>query len=148
MSILERFMAYAADFEKTLVDDDWSRLGQYFGDDAVYRIESDVFGCELTGPSAIFAGMKKSLDGLDRKFTGRKIAITEGPDVEGDELRVGWTVTYQKDALPPFVFRGKSRARVHDDEIVLLVDSFDERVDDEMAAWTRVTGIRLDPSYV
>jgi hypothetical protein len=91
MSIIERFVAYAADFEKTLADDDWSRLGQYFSKDAVYRVESDLFGCELTGPDRIFAGMKKSLDGFDRNFPEREIAMTKGPDVEGDEMRVSWT---------------------------------------------------------
>ena len=69
MSILQRFAAYAADFEKTLADDDWSRLPQYFSKDAVYRVESDLFGCELTGPESIFVGMKKSLDGFDRNFS-------------------------------------------------------------------------------
>ena len=57
MSIIARFVAYAADFEKTLADDDWSRLAQYFSDDAIYRVESDLFGCELTGQEGIFAGI-------------------------------------------------------------------------------------------
>ena len=52
MTIVERFLAYATDFEKTLADDDWSRLRQYFSEDAVYRVESDLFGCELSGPTA------------------------------------------------------------------------------------------------
>ena len=140
-------MAYAADFEKTLLDDDWSRLEPYFGDDSVYRVESDTFGCELTGPAAIFAGMKKSLDGLDRRFSDRTIALTDGPHVEGDELRMAWTVTYGKDALPPFVLRGRSLARLREDRIELLVDSFDERVSAELDAWMQETGVQLEPSY-
>jgi hypothetical protein len=147
MSIIERFVAYAADFEKTLADDDWSRLPQYFSEDAVYRVESNLFGCELTGPDAIFAGMKKSLDGFDRTFPAREIAMTEGPEVEGDEMRVSWTVTYHKDDLPDFVLRGKSLARIRDGKIVLLVDSYDEGVNAEVADWVRDTGLRLDPSY-
>jgi hypothetical protein len=147
MSIIERFVAYAADFEKTLADDDWSRLGQYFSKDAVYRVESDLFGCELTGPDRIFAGMKKSLDGFDRNFPEREIAMTKGPDVEGDEMRVSWTVTYHKDDFPDFVLRGKSLARIRDDKIVLLVDSYDERINAEVANWMQETGLKLDPSY-
>lgn len=148
MTTLARFMAYAADFEKTYVDDDWTRLPQHFVDDAVYRVESDLFGCELKGPEAILAGMKKSLDGFDRTFAEREIAITEGPDVDGEELRATWTVTYRKDGLPPFLLRGKSMARVRDGKIVLLVDSYDERVAAEAAAWMSKTGVQLDPSYV
>src|SRR5690349_21367083 len=57
MENLPRFMAYAADFEKTLVDDDWSRLRQYFADDAVYEVKAESFGCKLSGPDAIFKGI-------------------------------------------------------------------------------------------
>ncbi len=148
MTSLETFLAYAADFEKTYTDDEWSRLTPYFHDDAVYRVESNLFGCELEGPPAILAGMKKSLDGFDRTFPSREIAVTEGPEVSGDELRVSWTVTYNKGDLPPFALRGKSIARVRDGKIALLVDSYDERVRDEVADWTRRTGLDLDPSYV
>ena len=147
MSTLQRFMAYAADFEKTLGDDDWSRLTQHFSDDAVYRVESNLFGCELTGPGAIFGGMKKSLDGFDRNFPTREIAMTEGPEVEGDEIRMSWTVTYHKQGLPDFVLRGKSMARIRDEGIALLVDSYDDSVNAETAAWIRKTGVKLDPSY-
>ena len=147
MGIIERFVAYAADFEKTLADDDWSRLPQYFGEDAVYRVEADLFGCELTGPDSIFAGMKKSLDGFDRNFPEREISMTDGPHVDGDEMRVSWTVTYHKEGLPDFVLRGKSLARIRDDRIVLLVDSYDEGVSAEVADWMRETGVKLDPSY-
>ena len=147
MGIIERFVAYAADFEKTLADDDWSRLTQYFSEDAVYRVESNLFGCELTGRDNIFAGMKKSLDGFDRNFREREIAMTKGPDVEGDEMRISWTVTYHGDDLPDFVLRGKSLARVRAGEIVLLVDFYDERVNAEVADWMRETGLKLDPSY-
>lgn len=147
MNIIERFAAYAADFEKTLADDDWARLAQYFSEDAIYRVESDLFGCELTGPAELFAGMKKSLDGFDRNFPERDIAMTEGPEVAGDEMRVSWTVTYHKRGLPDFVLRGKSLARVRAGKIVLLVDSYDDRVKEEVGDWMRETGLEFDPSY-
>ena len=147
MGTLERFLAYAADFEKTLADDEWSRLRQYFDEKAVYRVESERFGCELIGPDAIFAGMKKSLDGFDRLFPAREIAMTKAPEVEGDELRVSWAVTYHKDDLPDFVLRGESMARLRDDRIELLVDSYDAPAEAEMADWMRETGVDLDPSY-
>lgn len=148
MGVLDGFLGYAADFEKTYVDDDWSRLEQHFADDAVYRVESDAFGCELTGPQEILAGMKKSLDGFDRRFAEREIALAGEPEIEGDELRVAWTVTYTKGELPPFVLRGASFARMRDGRISLLVDSYDPTVGDELAAWVRETGIEIDPAYV
>jgi hypothetical protein len=148
MQTLACFLRYAADFEQTLADDDWTRLERHFSDDAVYRVEGDAFGCELEGPQAIFAGMKKSLDGFDRAFGSREIALSGEPEIEGEELRVGWTVTYHKPGWPDFVLRGQSFARIRDDRITLLVDSYDERVAGELADWSRKTGVRLDPSYV
>lgn len=147
MNPTEIFLAYAADFEKSFADDDWSRLGDHFTDATVYRVESSSFPCEITGPAAIGAGMKKSLDGFDRRFDQREIQVTEGPTVDGDTLRVGWTVTYTKGDLPPFPLRGVSSTRVADGRIVELVDSFDAAMEEEMVRWQADTGFAFDPSY-
>ena len=37
MSIKDRYQAYADAFEESYVDDDWSRMEQYFTEDAVYE---------------------------------------------------------------------------------------------------------------
>jgi hypothetical protein len=147
MDILRSFMVYARDFEKTLADDDWSRLGQYFAPDAVYEVKAP-FGCRLVGPAAIFAGIKKSLDGFDRKFARRDVEVTSGPDVSGDEMQMGWKVVYHKDGIPPFTLRGRSSARYADGKIAHLVDSYEPSVETEFAAWQRETGLELDPTYV
>jgi hypothetical protein len=147
MDIMQEFMAYAGDFERTLVDDDWTRLRRYFVDDAVYEVKATSFGCRLTGPAAIFAGIKKSLDGFDRKFTKRDIEVTSGPEIVGDELRMGWKVVYSKEGLKPFALRGQSTARYSGGKIVYLADSYDPSVAAELAAWQRESGVQLDPSY-
>lgn len=148
MDNLTRFMAYAADFEKTLADDDWSRLRQYFAADAVYEVKSDGFPCMLTGPDAIFKGIKKSLDGFDRKFDGRDVAVTDGPTVAGDAIGMAWTVTYRKAGKTPYPLRGRSDVRYRDGKIVRLVDSYDASVGPEAATWMQQNGMVLDPSYV
>ena len=147
MNPAEVFLAYAADFEKSFADDDWTRLERHFTAETTYRVESSRFGCELAGPAAIGAGMKKSLDGFDRVFDSREIAVTEAPRIEDDVLRVGWTVTYTKGDLPPFALRGISTARIADDRILELVDAFDEAMGEEMDRWQDETGFRFDPSY-
>ena len=146
MPILDRFLAYAQDFEKTYVDDDWSRLERYFAPDATYEV-TGATPALLKGRDAIFRGIKKSLDGFDRKFAGRDIAVTSGPDVAGDELRAGWQVTYKIDGKPPFVLRGRSEAHFRDGKISYLADSYAPSVADELAAWQKKTGVALDPSY-
>ena len=148
MGAAEVFLRYAADFEKCFADDDWSRIEPHFAPDAIYRVDARGFGCEIQGPAAIAAGMKKSLDGFDRRFERREIDVREGPSVEGDELRVAWTVTYTTGDHPPFALRGASTARVAGDRIVLLVDAFDDGMVDEMDRWQQATGFHFDPSYV
>ena len=144
---MQRFLAYAGDFEKTLKDDDWSRLRQYFADDAVYEVKAKSFGCRLTGPAAIFAGMKKSLDGFDRKFTSRDVEVTSGPQIAGDEITMGWKVVYHKDGVPDFVLRGRSTVRYAGDRIAYLSDGYDPSAEEEFAAWQRESGMRIDPAY-
>lgn len=148
MSILQQFMTYAGDFEKTLADDDWTRLRRYFADDAVYEVKSSVFGCRLTGSTVIFAGMKKSLDGFDRRFTKRDLEVTDGPTITDDEMQLGWKVLYSLEGQPSFTLRGRSTVRYAGDKIVYLADAYDDAsTAADFAAWQRETGMRLDPSY-
>jgi hypothetical protein len=147
MDVLPRFMAYARDFELTLKDDDWTRLRPYFAADAVYEVKSKLLGCRLTGPDAIFAGMKKSLDGFDRKFPQRHAEVTSGPSVSGDEMTMAWKVTYTKEGLPPFVLPGRSTVRYAGDLIAYLEDAYDAEVEEYFADWQRRAGVELDPRY-
>lgn len=147
MDVLQRFLAYAADFERTLVDDDWTRLDDYFADEAVYEVRGVSFACRLEGKAAIFTGMRRSLNGFDRVFARRDVAPEGVPEVGPDRLAMGWTVTYYRDGAPPFVLRGRSEITYHDDRIVHLADTFDPAAEQAMAEWQRKTGIELNPSY-
>ncbi len=75
------FMDYAAAFEQTYVDDDWSRLAPFFAEDASYEVRGGPLACKITGREAIFTGIRKSIDGLDRRCSDRKIDVTDGPEV-------------------------------------------------------------------
>jgi ketosteroid isomerase-like protein len=149
MTILERFAAYARDFEETYRDDDWSRLAQYFTPDATYEVAGSPLACTLAGPEAIFRGIKKSLDGFDRKFTERRLELAAPPVVEGDTVTVDWAGTYSRPGAPPLTLRGRSIARFAGDRIVRLTDTYaDSAGVEEVAAWLRTHGTDLDASYV
>jgi hypothetical protein len=137
MSPTERFMEYALEFEKTYVDDDWTRLERFFAPDAVYEVRGVSFGCRLVGPEAIFRGIKTCLDGFDRRMAGREIAVVEPPRVDGDRVTVGMTVTYRRPGAPDFVLRGRVSARHRDGRIVELVDEYGPEVDPAIHAWMR-----------
>lgn len=147
MQTLQQFLAYAGAFEKTLGDDDWERLRPFFADDAVYEVEAQSFGCRLQGATAIFAGMKKSLDGFDRKFDGRDVKLTEGPAVEGDEIRMRWEVIYRKQGVEPFTLRGRSLVRYGNGKLVYLCDSYEPSTEAEFTQWSQVNKLQLDPRY-
>lgn len=147
MSTMETFLAYANDFEKTYKDDDWTRLRKYFADDAVYEVKAQSFGCRLQGPDAIFQGIKKSLDGFDRRFESRALQITSAPEVDGDEIRIGWEVSYTLRDLPPYLLSGRSMARLQEGKIVYLSDAYEPSVEAAAQAWQQANGVSFDPSY-
>jgi hypothetical protein len=145
MPILDRFLAYAQDFERTYLDDDWSRLEQYFTRDATYEV-TGATPCLLSGRAAVFRGIKKSLDGFDRRFTERRVEIEGAPKVEGDTLIVDWLVTYERPGAPALPVRGRSIARFDGDVIVQLKDV--SAGDDFVGTWFAKYGAGLNPSYV
>jgi len=147
MDTLQTFMAYAAAFEQTYVDDDWSRIEPFFAPDAVYEVKSEAFGARLVGPQAICAGMRKSVDGFDRRFDARDVQPVGAPEVAGDALALSWQVTYRKAGVPDFVLRGRSELRVRDGRIVLLRDIYPPATERELAEWRRRSGMDVDASY-
>jgi hypothetical protein len=145
-----RFLPYAQDFELTYDDDDWSRLERYFAPDAVYEVRNTAFACRLVGRDAILRGLKKSLDGFDRRFPKRALAITDPPAEDGETMTVGWAATYSPADVPPLVLRGRSTVRYRDGVIVELVDEYPDGMDEEVGRWARapVPAPGMDASYV
>ena len=62
-------------------------------------------------------------------------------------MRVGWTVTYRKAGVAPFVLRGRSTVRCHDGVIAQLTDSYDPSIERELADWQRASQMPVDVSY-
>lgn len=146
------FMDYAAAFEQTYVDDDWSRLTPFFSEDASYEVRGGPMACKIDGRDAIFTGLKKSIDGLDRRCSDRQIDLTEGPNVSGTdsghELSIGWRVTYQYAGAPKMALPGRSVFTIADGVIVAMRDEYDERELEDVGAWMLEYGEDLDGSYV
>jgi hypothetical protein len=148
MGPLQRFLEYAQDFEKTFDDDDWKRLERYFARDAVYEVRNAPFACRLEGRAAILRGLKKSIDGFDRRLSKRSLEVTEAPKQEGDTITVGWAATYRKPGAPALVGRGRTTARFEGDLIVELRDEYPDGAGAAFQSWTRAHAPGLDASYV
>lgn len=143
----QHFMTYAIAFEETYEDDDWSRIEPFFADDATYEVRASAFGCRLVGPPAIVAGIKKSLDGFDRRLDSRAVEVTAAPRTEGDTVTVDWAASYARAGAPNLRFEGRSQATVRDGRIVALVDEYTPEESGRMVAWLAAHAPELDVSY-
>lgn len=149
---IQVFMDYAAEFEKTCVDDDWTRLVPYFPEDVIYQVKGGPMACRIEGREAMFEGIRKSLDGLDRRFDGRDIALLEGPTVknvaEGEEISIAWRITYSRENCPAVPLPGRSAFVVRDGLIVAMRDEYNDDEMVEMQDWIARYGPDIDGSYV
>ncbi len=136
MSILERYQAYADAFEETYVDDDWSRIEQYFTEDAVYEGDPEA----ARGRDAVIAKLNGSVDALDRKLDSRTVDF-QTPSVDGNTLTVRWLATYTKAGAPDLVISGVETAVFEGDRIAVLRDDFDPDAEKAMGEWVAQHGL-------
>ena len=130
MSILDRYQAYADAFEVSYEDDDWSRIEPYFTEDAVYEGEPE----DAQGRDAVLAKLKGGVDGFDRNMDSRTPDFNT-PTVDGDTLRMTWSVTYTKAGAPDLVISGVETAVFEGDRIARLRDDFDPAAEKAMGEW-------------
>ena len=64
MKLVARYLEYAEAFECTFVDDDWSRLEQYFTDDASYSTPTN--GLLVSGRDSLLAVLRASVSSFER----------------------------------------------------------------------------------
>ena len=149
---LQVFMDYAAAFEQTYADDDWSRLTGFFPEDTTYEVLGGPMACKITGREAVFAGLKKSLDGLDRRCDERKLELTDGPNLvdagETAEVSLAWSVVYQYKEAPKVSLPGRSIFNIANGVIVAMRDEYDDGEMQAVGAWMLEYGEGLDGSYV
>lgn len=118
MSLVERFQAYADAFERTYADDDWSRLEQYFTEDAAYSTTANRLRVE--GRATVFAVLQASVSSFDRRCSTRTLVTTKGPSEHGNEVRREWAATYTLDGAPDIRISGSERAVFDGHRIQLL----------------------------
>jgi hypothetical protein len=145
MSKVKRFLTYAKAFEQTYIDDDWSRLEQFFTEDATYRVSGLPTQYELHGRDNILRGMRKSLDGFDRKMAHREIVSTApATEVDGRVTFEGF-VRYQRADSPPVELRATLVAEFDGERICNLHDTF--MIDAAGLQWLARHARDLDGSY-
>jgi hypothetical protein len=141
MNIAERYLAYADDFELSFEDDDWTRLEQYFTEDATYQPDGSP-DSEAAGRDALLARLKGGIDQFDRLMDTRALSF-EAPTVDGDQVTVRWSGTYTKAGLPDVTISGRETASFRGDRIFLLADEFDPAAQKGIEEWLAQNGAKL-----
>ena len=136
MNPTERFLAYAAAFEQTYADDDWSRIEPFFTEDAVYTVSlgPPLGGC-WEGRVAVIDHLREGVEGLDRRFDTRRVEIVGAPSAGDNFVFFEWQGTYSKAGCPDLVFGGTERASFEGDRIRLLEDEMAEGSDTTIQEW-------------
>ena len=135
MSILDRYQAYAQAFEQSYEDDDWSRIAEFFTEQAVYEGDPNAHGRD-----AVLAKLKAGVDSFDRRMDSRTPDF-QTPTVSGDTLTMTWSVTYTKAGKPHLVISGTKTAIFEGDRIARQRDDLDSDGQKASSGWPR-TGRR------
>lgn len=127
MDLIARFAAYATEFEKAYSSREWDTLGDYFTEDAIYRVTGGPpLGGEWKGRDALVGQLHHIVDTFDREFDERIVRAKEAPFCDGDTVHVAYAAQYRLEGAPTLRFEGVERAVYRGELIAELVDEFDE----------------------
>jgi len=128
MSLITQFAKYAAAFEEAYKSDDWTLVEPYFAEDAVYEVAGmpAPLGGRFAGREAILACFKSVLDGFDRKFDSRAIALVAGPREQGRSVWIRGSAVYRSSRAPKLAFELEETTTFDDQgRIERLEDHYD-----------------------
>jgi len=144
VSKIARFAAYAAAFEKSFASDDWSFVEPFFTEAAVYEVDLDPpMGGRFEGRKAILGYFKQVLDGFDRRFASRELALLEGPKEEGDSVWIRGSATYRAPGVPAYVLELKEVVRFEGDRIYRLEDHYEPAMKQGIADYLKAHAEKL-----
>ena len=143
MDSLQRFGEYAADFEKTFQDDDWTRLHAYFHGDASYIVSGSSFDCEILGRDAVLSALRKALDGFDRRFDRREIGPNGEPVTDATRVISSGICRYEKEGLDPLTFAVSETAEFDNSGRIFRLRDDYPAGQNEMSQWFEKIGRSL-----
>jgi hypothetical protein len=97
----------------------------------------------MEGRDAILAYFERVLDGFDRRFESRTIALVEGPREESGSVWLRGSVVYTAQGLPDLRFELEETAVFEGDRIRRLEDRYDDETIRAVTAYADVHGKTL-----
>ena len=144
VSHLERFLAYAAAFEKAYASGDWSLVEPFFTDDAVYEVPLEPpMGGRFEGRTAILAAFEDVTARFDRRFESREVGLLEGPREQGDAVWLRGRATYCAPGVPAFALDLEETAHFEGDRIARLKDRYEPAMKKQLEDYTARYGAKL-----
>ncbi len=142
MDIINIFEEFAAEFEATIQDDDWSRLEKYFAIDATYlNVGSPDPKC--IGRKEIIEFLKKDVSNTDRRFDSRTLVPLTSPKVEGNRLSRSWRCTYTLAGTQDLIVEGEARYLFKGSLIKEIEEELTAASMQKLAEWMQENGERL-----
>jgi len=138
MTIEKIYARYAEDFEKTFIDDDWTRLERYFSEDAIYEVGGEAF----EGRKSVFGKIKQDFDTLDRRMGSRSVELGQR-EHDGSKLAVSYCGTFTRPGCRDLTMSGWEIVTFEDDRIVRLVEDLDPASRRERSSWMAENGRKL-----
>jgi hypothetical protein len=116
----------------------------FFTEDATYEVPLDPpIGGVMRGRAAILAYFKDVLDGFDRRFDSREVALLEGPRDDDGAVWVRGAATYRAAGIPTFVLELEEIAHFDGDRICRLEDRYAPAMKKQIAEYLAAYGARL-----
>jgi hypothetical protein len=144
MSLIPRFGAYAAAFEKAYAADEWSVVEPFFSEDAVYDAGlPGLLGGRVEGRAAVLAFFRDVLNRFDRRFASRRVELLEGPRESGDSVWIKGRALYTAQGAPDLAFDLEETAHFAGDRIRLLADVYAPAEQEKLVAYAKAHGARL-----
>jgi hypothetical protein len=142
--LVECFLAQGRDFERTFLDDDWSRMERRFTADAVYETLGPG-GERFVGRSELLAALRRAVTNFDRRCDSRTLVTTRGPFCEGVEVTREWACTFTLSGAPDLRIEGRERAVYKDELIELLQERLTPQSRQSLNTWFATYAARLAP---
>jgi ketosteroid isomerase-like protein len=147
--MLEFWKTWITAFDAAAASDDWSALGRFLTEDAVYTVAGVPYACEIRGRDAVIAAFQKSLRGFDRKFD-RRFYEAVGIKVWGETaITARAKVRYTLAGAPDVSFSARGAWFFRGGLISVMTDIYDSSEVDlvETLAWLQHYGAGFDPTY-
>jgi hypothetical protein len=130
MSNLQAFGNYAAAFDESLADNNWTRLEPFFSDDASYKPGD---GTEGVGVAGVIQSLQDSVNALERKCDVRELIGQPGVAEEGDTITLSFTIKYGKQGREDYLLVGVETIEYSGGLIRKMEDVFENP--DDLMAW-------------